>query len=106
MIQFTVIDRNDEEKTIEIPDGIGLNLMEVLKASEYSILATCGGMALCATCKIEIIDGGSNLSKISEAELDIFDTLPENTKNCRLACQIPVNKTLAGVKFKIKGELD
>ena len=31
----------------EAPTDMGLSLMEFLKASEYDILATCGGMALC-----------------------------------------------------------
>jgi 2Fe-2S ferredoxin len=61
MIQFTVEDRTGIQQDIEIPEGIGLSLMEVLKASEYNILATCGGMALCATCHVEILDGGESL---------------------------------------------
>jgi len=28
---------------------MGLSLMEFLKGNDYDILATCGGMALCAT---------------------------------------------------------
>ena len=33
MIQFTIEDRTGERQALEIPEGIGLNLMEVLKAS-------------------------------------------------------------------------
>ena len=46
MITFDVVDRSGHVRTVEVPEEINLNLMEVLKASEYQILATCGGMAL------------------------------------------------------------
>ncbi len=104
MIQFTIEDRIGERQTLEIPEGIGLNLMEVLKASEYNILATCGGMALCATCHVEILDGGHNLMPVSDAELDILDTLPSATSCSRLACQLRVDETMVGTTFKIRGE--
>ena len=104
MIQFTIEDQTGERQALEIPEGIGLNLMEVLKASEYNILATCGGMALCATCHVEVLDGGEALSPINDAELDILDTLPSATTCSRLACQLRVNEALEGVVFKIRGE--
>ncbi|MDF7817019.1 2Fe-2S iron-sulfur cluster-binding protein [Runella sp. MFBS21] len=104
MIQFTVEDRVGQRQDLEIPEGIGLNLMEVLKASEYHILATCGGMALCATCHVEVLNGGDNLPPINDAELDILDTLPAATSCSRLACQLRVDETMMGTVFKIKGE--
>ncbi|MEI7585848.1 2Fe-2S iron-sulfur cluster-binding protein [Runella sp.] len=104
MIQFTVEDRTGIQQNIEIPEGIGLSLMEVLKASEYNILATCGGMALCATCHVEILDGGESLPHVSDAELDILDTLPAATSASRLACQLRVDETMEGTVFKIRGE--
>ncbi len=57
MITFEVTDRNGQMQTLELPTDINLSLMEVLKASEYPIEATCGGMALCATCHVEITKG-------------------------------------------------
>ncbi len=104
MIQFTIEDRTGERQALEIPEGIGLNLMEVLKASEYNILATCGGMALCATCHVEVLEGEESLSPVSDAELDILDTLPSATSCSRLACQLRVDESLEGTVFKIRGE--
>lgn len=104
MIQFTVEDRVGQRQDLEIPEGIGLNLMEVLKASEYHILATCGGMALCATCHVEVLNGGDNLPPINDAELDILDTLPAATSCSRLACQLRVDESMTGAVFKIVGE--
>jgi ferredoxin, 2Fe-2S len=102
MIKFTVEDRTGNNQEIEVPEGINLSLMEVLKASEYDILATCGGMALCATCHVEIISGGENLSAPQDAELDMLDTLPDAGTDSRLSCQIKVGENLNGLVVKLK----
>jgi ferredoxin len=105
MIKLIVVDRDDSEQEIEIPEGINLNLMEVLKASDYNILATCGGMALCATCHVQILEGLENLSEPQDQELDMLDTLPDAGSDSRLACQLRVNEQLEGIKVKIRGDL-
>ena len=51
MITLTIEDRKGNRQPVEIPEGINLSLMEVLKAAEHHILATCGGMALCAEAR-------------------------------------------------------
>jgi 2Fe-2S ferredoxin len=104
MIKLTVVDRDDTEQEIEIPTDINLNLMEVLKASEYNILATCGGMALCATCHVQVLEGLEQLAEAQDAELDMLDTLPDAGADSRLACQLKVNEQLNGIKVKIRGE--
>lgn len=97
MIKFDVIDSQRVRKTIEVPGEINLNLMEVLKASDYPVLATCGGMALCATCKVEIEEGIEKLSDPTDAELDMLEQLPASGPHSRLACQIKINEDLEGV---------
>lgn len=103
MIQFTVEDREGNTQTIEVPGDISLSLMEVLKASEYNILATCGGMALCATCHVEV-ETSNDLGEPSDAELDMLDTLPIATANSRLACQIRIGEQLQGAHIKLMAE--
>jgi 2Fe-2S ferredoxin len=97
MITFEVQDRAGERRLIEVPEGIALSLMEVLKACEYSIAATCGGMALCATCYVEVISGKEKLDEPADAELDMLDTLPNANSNSRLACQIRISSRLQDV---------
>jgi ferredoxin len=101
MISFQVEDANGEVKTVEVPEGISLSLMEVLKASDYDIQATCGGMALCATCHVEIKEGIDRLGAKTDAELDMLDTLPSCKDNSRLACQIKVNNQLHGCTVQL-----
>ncbi|RIV23826.1 (2Fe-2S)-binding protein [Fibrisoma montanum] len=103
MIQFTIEDRDGTRQTLEIPEGITLSLMEVLKASEYNILATCGGMALCATCHVQVLDGLDRLPSAQDAELDMLDTLPDADFDSRLSCQLRVDESLAGGVFRIRG---
>ena len=104
MITFQVEDSTGFVRLIEIPEGISLSLMEVLKASEYSIPATCGGMALCATCHVEVKKGLENLSEPKDAELDMIDTLPNATTLSRLACQIPVTENIQDAVFVVRND--
>jgi ferredoxin len=101
MIAFEVEDLVGEKKTLEIPEGISLSLMEVLKASEYAIAATCGGLALCATCHVDVTNGFEQLPALTDAELDMIDTLPNATSTSRLACQIKLSEQLNGASFKL-----
>ena len=103
MINFIVEDRNGLQAPISIPEGINLNLMEVLKASEYDVLATCGGMALCATCMVQVLEGADQLPSPQDQELDMLDTMPSSDDKSRLSCQLKVNEDLEGCVFKIVG---
>ena len=103
MINFIIEDRNGIQKPLSIPEGINLNLMEVLKASEYDILATCGGMALCATCMVQVLEGADRLPSPQDQELDMLDTMPSSDDKSRLSCQLKVDGDLEGCVFKIVG---
>src|SRR5688572_23461784 len=104
MITFDVIDKSGNTKKVEVPEDINLNLMEVLKASDYPILATCGGMALCATCQVKVGYGIEQLPAPTDIELDMLDQLPEATANTRLACQIKIHENLNGAVFNLMAE--
>jgi 2Fe-2S ferredoxin len=103
VITFHVRDVNGEVKPVEVPEGISLSLMEVLKASDYPIAATCGGMALCATCHVEVIEGWDRLDQAKDMELDMIDTLPSSYAHSRLACQIRISEDLEGAVFQLQG---
>lgn len=104
MINITIEDRDGTRKPVEIPEDISLSLMEVLKASEYKVLATCGGMALCATCHVQVLSGLEDLPEPGNDEMDMLDTLPDAGFDSRLACQIRMNENLNGMIFKIRGD--
>lgn len=104
MVTFTVEDHDGNRQTVEAPDDMGLSLMEVLKASEYPVLATCGGMALCATCHVEIVEGEDALGHATDVELDQLENLPEYFPTSRLACQVRISTLLEGAVVKLRGE--
>jgi 2Fe-2S ferredoxin len=87
----------------EAPVDMGLSLMEFLVASEYDILATCGGMALCATCCVDVLEGEEKLNEISDDEYAMLDTLPDLLPNSRLACQLKLNSAMDGLVVKLHG---
>ncbi len=105
MIVFEVHAVLVQVRSIEVPEEISLSLMEVLKASDYPILATCGGMALCATCQVEVVQGIDQLDTPSAAELEMLDQLPAATPVTRLSCQIRIGKNLNDAVFHLPAEI-
>lgn len=101
MINLIIEDREGRRAPVEIPEGINLSLMEVLKASEYEILATCGGMALCATCHVQVVEGPEQYFTPTDNELDMLDTLPNAGPDSRLACQIHLSEEMDGMVFRL-----
>lgn len=93
-------------RPMEIPLGVGLSLMEVLKGEEYPIEAICGGMAICATCRVEVLNKDEvSIEGANDDEMCTLDTLPCNTGNCRLSCQIKISENIDGLKIRIPADI-
>jgi ferredoxin, 2Fe-2S len=90
--------------SLQAPTDMGLSLMEFLKGNEYDILATCGGMALCATCHVEVVKGFESLNEISNDEWAMLDTLPNITVTSRLSCQLKLSPEMDGLTVKVMGD--
>lgn len=101
-ITVTVETTSGERVEVMIPTDMGLSLMEGLKANEMDILATCGGMALCATCHVELLQA-PELPEPSDDELYMLENLPNLTQNSRLSCQIKVTPELDGTVLRLMG---
>jgi ferredoxin len=105
-IQILLHHPDGKEEPLEIPLGVQMSLMEILKGEGHPIEAICGGMALCATCMIEVLNPDEvQLDEPTDAELDMLDNLPCNTGNCRLSCQLPISEHLQGLKFRLPTEV-
>lgn len=103
MITIKVENRDGTIQEIEVPEEVNLNLMETLKAYEYDMRATCGGMALCADCHCKVIDGANYLPEPQDAELITLETRPDADFNSRLACQIKIQKEIDGLHIRLMG---
>lgn len=99
-IQLTIIDRDEQEHIVEVPLGVGLNIMEVCKASELPVEGTCGGMALCSTCHCYILSD-HDLPSASEDEEDMLDQAFFVEKNSRLGCQLQITENLHNLILKL-----
>lgn len=86
------------------PTDMGLSLMELLKASGYDIQATCGGMALCGTCHIEVLAGPA-LDEPSDDELAMLESLPVMSQGSRLSCQIRLDARMDGLVLRLMPQL-
>jgi 2Fe-2S ferredoxin len=99
-IRIYVEEAPGQRRELEAPTDMGLSLMELLKANDYPIQATCGGMALCATCHVEVL-AGPPLPEPSDDEWAMLDTLPVLHETSRLSCQIRLAQTLDGLVVRI-----
>jgi 2Fe-2S ferredoxin len=90
--------------SLTAPTDMGLSLMEFLKGNDYDILATCGGMALCATCHVSVVEGFERLGEISNDEYAMLDTLPNITDTSRLSCQLKLNDDMNNITVKVMGD--
>lgn len=100
-INIVVEDREGNTAELVAPTDMGLSLMEFLKACEYDVLATCGGMALCATCCVDVLEGEEKLNEMSDDEYAMLDTLPDLLPNSRLACQLQLSPAMDGLKVRL-----
>jgi len=103
-IQVKVKDQQGNTWELEAPTDMSLSLMEVMKGEGVAVLATCGGMALCATCHVALRSGGENLPEPGDAELDMLDTLPGLVPGSRLSCQLRICEEMDGAEFEFLGE--
>ncbi|MBC3538480.1 2Fe-2S iron-sulfur cluster-binding protein [Rufibacter sediminis] len=92
-----------ERVAVPVPTDMGLSLMEALKANEFDILATCGGMALCATCHVELLEA-PELPEASDDELYMLENLPNQKEGSRLSCQIKVTPELDGMVLRLMSD--
>lgn len=103
-ITVFVEDRSGMQSQLDAPTDMSLSLMEILVANEYDVLATCGGMALCATCCVDVLEGEENLAPMSDDEYAMLDTLPDLLPNSRLACQLKLNNNMHNLKVRLHAE--
>lgn len=103
-ITINVANEDGTQTSLQAPTDMGLSLMEFLKGNDYDILATCGGMALCATCHVCVLKGYDQLDEISNDEYAMLDTLPNITDTSRLSCQLKLNRKMDGIIVKVMGD--
>ena len=104
LIHITSFNSDGTQTLIETETNKHSSLMELLVAEGYPVAATCGGMALCGTCCIDILESNASLTEAEEDEITMLDSLPSSTDISRLSCQLKLSKTLNGLIFRLNAE--
>lgn len=104
MPKLVVVNRDGEESTIEVAEG--LTVMEAIRDNGYDeLLALCGGCCSCATCHIHVDPAFmKKLPAISEDEDDLLESSDHRAETSRLSCQVPFTAELDGLKVTIAPE--
>ena len=101
MPDLIVTTREGETRTL--PAETGLSMMTIIRDGGIDeLLALCGGCLSCATCHVVVdpADAG-RLSPISSEEADLLDGVDHRAPTSRLACQIPFDDALDGLRVTI-----
>jgi 2Fe-2S ferredoxin len=89
LITLHITDLSGNEHKIQAPMDMNLNVMEAIRANDLPIKATCGGMAMCATCNC-VVKSNHTLPEMSEDEEAMLDeAFVLDIEGSRLMCQIP-----------------
>ena len=104
MPKLIVVTREGDEREIE--GEIGLSVMEVIRdAGIDELLALCGGCCSCATCHVHVDPAFAGaLPPLGEDENDLLDSSDDRDEFSRLACQLPFDASLDGLKVRIANE--
>jgi len=101
LITIIVTDLNGFQNTIEAPTDMGMNLMEAIRANDLQIKATCGGMALCATCHV-LIQSNHILPPMSDDEEAMLDqAFLLDIPHSRLSCQLHLTQEMNGLEVQL-----
>ncbi|OIR58863.1 MAG: 2Fe-2S ferredoxin [Amphiamblys sp. WSBS2006] len=102
-VLFDVFDV-DGERT-RVGGRSGETLLSALQRNNIFIEGACGGVCACATCHV-VIDRKTfgRLQPASEREEDMLENAYGRTQTSRLACQVPVDKSTAGMAAEVPGK--
>lgn len=103
-ITIYIVDREGEKHEVIAPTDMNMNLMEVCKSYEFPVEGTCGGMAMCASCQVYVVDE-QFFGERNEDEEAMLSEAFYVQKNSRLGCQIPISEELNGMTVILAPEV-
>ena len=103
-VNITIIDRDGVSHTIPAPTDMAMSLMEIVRAYELApegTIGICGGMAMCASCQVYVLDGAEKLVEMGDEEDAMLSEAFHVQDNSRLGCQIHITDEIDGVAVEI-----
>jgi ferredoxin len=103
-IKLKITDRNGETHDVIAPTDMSMNLMEVIRSyelAEEGTVGVCGGMAMCASCQVYVINGADKLELMGEEEEAMLSEAFHVEDHSRLGCQIHITEEIDGLEVAI-----
>lgn len=103
-ITLKITDRNGDLHEVVAPTDMSMNLMEVIRSyelAEEGTIGVCGGMAMCASCQVYIVEGSDKLTEMGAEEDAMLSEAFHVQDNSRLGCQIHITPEVDGLEVAI-----
>ena len=103
-INLKITDRNGEIHEVVAPTDMSMNLMEVIRSYELAdegTIGVCGGMAMCASCQVYVLEGAEKLVEMGDEEDAMLAEAFHVRDNSRLGCQLHITENLDGLEVEI-----
>lgn len=103
-INLKITDRNGDTHQVVAPTDMSMNLMEVIRSYELAdegTIGVCGGMAMCASCQVYVVDGAEKLQEMADEEEAMLSEAFYVQEDSRLGCQIHITPEIDGLEVAI-----
>lgn len=103
-INIKITDREGVLHELVAPTDMSMNLMEVIRSYELAdegTIGVCGGMAMCASCQVYVVNGNELLQEMGDEEDAMLGEAFHVQENSRLGCQIHITEELEGLEVQI-----
>ena len=103
-INLKIKDRNGVMHEVIAPTDMSMNLMEVIRSyelAEEGTIGVCGGMAMCASCQVYVLNGAEKLQEMGDEEEAMLSEAFHVEDNSRLGCQIHITSEIDGLEVEI-----
>ena len=103
-INIQITDREGVTHDLVAPTDMSMNLMEVIRSYELAdegTIGVCGGMAMCASCQVYVLEGAEKLVEMGDEEDAMLAEAFHVRDNSRLGCQLHITENLDGLEVEI-----
>ncbi|MBS1548424.1 MAG: 2Fe-2S iron-sulfur cluster binding domain-containing protein [Bacteroidetes bacterium] len=103
-INIKITDRNGVTHDLVAPTDMSMNLMEVMRSyelAEEGSIGVCGGMCMCASCQVYVVNGEEKLQTMGDEEDAMLGEAFHVKDNSRLGCQIFITEELEGLEVQM-----
>ena len=103
-VNLKITDREGVLHEVVAPTDMSMILMEVMRSYELAedgTIGVCGGMAMCASCQVYVLEGAEKLQEMEAEEDAMLAEAFHVQENSRLGCQIPITEEIDGLEVEM-----